>query len=38
MDEHNRGEFLYESTHSRMVTIIKNVSVTFENLPVVWIT
>ena len=37
IDEHKREAFSCELTHSRLVTIIANVSMTFEILPVVWI-
>ena len=37
IDEHKREAVACELTHSRLVTIIVNVSVTFEILPVVWI-
>ena len=36
-DKHDCEVFAYELTHSRLAMIIVNVSVTFENLPVVWI-
>ena len=35
-DEHNREAFVCESDHSRLATIIVNVPVAVENLPVVW--
>ena len=34
--KHNREAFACELTHSRLATIIVNVSATLENLPVVW--
>ena len=37
-DEHNHEAFACELTCLRLATIIVNVSVTFENLPAVWIT
>ena len=36
-DEHNRERFACESDHSRLATIILDVPVAVENLPVVWI-
>ena len=36
-DEHNRAAFACELTLSRFATIIVNVSVLFEYLPVVWV-
>ena len=36
-DEHNRETFACESDHSRLATIIMDVPVAVENLPVVWI-
>ena len=36
-DEHNRETFACESDHSRLATIILDVPVAVENLPVVWI-
>ena len=36
-DEHNRETFECESDHSRLATIIVDVPVSVENLPVVWI-
>ena len=35
-DEHNREAFACESDHSRLATIIVDVPVAVENLPVVW--
>ena len=35
-DKHNREAFAYELTQLWLATIIVNVSVTFENLPVAW--
>ena len=36
-DKHNREAFACKLTSSQLASIIVNVSVTFENLPVVWI-
>ena len=36
MDEDNRETFSCQLAHSRLVSILVNVSVTFENLPVLW--
>ena len=36
-DEHNRERFACESDHSRLATIIVDVAVSVESLPVVWI-
>ena len=34
---YNRDTFSCEPTHSRLTTIIESMSMTFENLPIVWI-